>query len=706
MANFGYNFSVTGDCTNNGSGAIKILLSGGVEPYSIDWINPNIGTGDTKTGLNSGTYIVRVNDSLGDINNEFYINIIVSSGGCLNTNVISGTTCGENNGIISLTGTSNAYPITIKLFSGSTEIISGITYNGNLLFNNVPSGVLRAYYEDYGGCSGYSESFVINESSELDWGFYIVNDTLCYGNVGKLQITGLTGTAPYTYLWSNGQTGTTITGLTASTYSVTITDSYGCQKTKSAIVNNADALTIASITATTPSCFSADGTVTLKLTGGTGPFFYSGSNGSTLISYATEVTFTGFTPGNVTFLVTDATLCNTQGSVYLQAAAGFTVVNVLAQNSTCSVQGGVITANVLGNGPFTYTLIFPDSTSSSVTQVSPSIVFDNLNEGEYTIVIANTTGCEYSQIVNIYTEDKFSATTYVTGTTCGLNNGSMYVEVGTGYTGLLDYIIKKGDVAVVQYIDVAFSSVTFNNLSSGNYTLQIRDEDNCSIFRNFIILSSNSLDFNLVATSCGENNNEGTITTTIFNGTPPFTYLWSANAGNTTTQNLTGLSGGTYTVTVTDYSGCSVTKSVIIPCTPLVLGYVYLPIMSEGFTVTTNNERDFGTMVNEGFYELTSGNTNCVLSSATYTAFVEISGNTYTQSFFTGTTLSGVPTESQWIQSLETILSGITGVGSYTFDTVNNIVTVKSDCNGSEDDLKDSEFIFGLTIDYNINCIT
>ena len=74
MANFQYEFSVTGDCSSNGSGAIYISLSGGVEPYTIDWVNPNIGTGDYKTGLDAGVYIVRANDSLGDVNNEFYIN--------------------------------------------------------------------------------------------------------------------------------------------------------------------------------------------------------------------------------------------------------------------------------------------------------------------------------------------------------------------------------------------------------------------------------------------------------------------------------------------------------------------------------------------------------------------------------------------------------------------------------------------------------
>lgn len=706
MAEFQYSFSVTGDCSNVGAGAIEIFLSGGVEPYVVDWVSPNIGTGTTKSNLNAGTYIVRANDSLGDVNNEFYINIIVSSGGCLNAEAISGTTCGEDNGVITLSGTSSAYPITIKLFSGNTEILTATTGNGELSFSTVPSGAFRAFYSDIGGCSGYSETVIVSSSSALDWGFYVVDNTLCHGNTGKVQITGLTGTPPFTYLWSNGSTGTTISGLTAATYSVTITDSYGCSNTKAAIVNDAPALGVATITASTPSCFSANGTVTLTVTGGTGPFFYSGSNGTTLVTYATEVTFTGFTAGFATFQISDATLCSTIASTYLQAAAGFSVTDIFVKNSTCSSNGGTVTINVIGNGPYTYTLIYPDSTTNSVTQVSPSIVYDNLFDGEYTIVIENSTGCEYSQVFNVFTDDKFSVTTSVTGTTCGQNNGTCSVVVGTGYTDVLDYIVRRNNVPIIQYVDVAFSSVTFNNLTAGIYELEVRDQENCSIYRNFTILSSNSLDFILVPTTCGNNNNEGTITTTIFDGTAPYTFLWSANANYSTAQNLTGLSGGTYTVKVTDYSGCSVSKSVVVPCTPLVTGYVYLPVISTGFTVTLDSERDFSSMVYEGFYDLTSGNTNCVLSSATYTAFVEISGNTYEQSFFTGSTLSGVPTEAQWVQALETILSGVTGVGSYTFDTVNNRVTVKSNCDGTEDDLSDSEFVIGLTIDYDIYCET
>ena len=705
MANFQYEFSVTGDCSNNGSGAIYISLSGGVEPYTIDWVDPNIGTGSTKTGLDAGVYIVRANDSLGDVNNEFYINIIVSSGGCLSVSSVSATTCGQNNGVISISGQSTAYPITINLYSGDTIVQSAVTTNGELSFVNLAPGVYRTYYEDYGGCSGYSESVIVNSSTSVDYGFFVVDDTNCFGPTGKLQITGLTGSVPFTYLWSNGSTGTTITGLTASTYSVTVSDSAGCSVTKSVEVETADPLQIVSFQTVSPSCFAADGSVNIIITGGTGPFFYSGTNGTTLISYATNLIFTGFTPGTAIFTVTDSALCSVTGSVYLQPNAGFSVLSINTQNSICSASGGTISVNVLGNGPFIYTLVKPDLSTESFTTNLTTQNYTDLDSGEYTVIISNTNGCVFTQDVTLFTNDKFSITTTLSATTCGQDNGSCFVQVGTGYTGVLDMILTKNNIPVIQYIDVPQSAVTFNGLSSGSYTLQVRDEENCSVYQSFSISSSSSLDYGMESTSCGNSGSGGTITVSVFSGTPPFTYQWSDNVPiGQSGPSISNLTGGTFSVTVSDSSGCTLTRSVIVPCTPFIDGYQVVPVISSGFNTTVNNKRDFDTMVNEGFYDLTTGNTNCVLSAATYIATIEVSGNTYQQSFYTGTTLTDVPSESQWVDALESILSGITGVATYTVNPQTNIIEVKSDCDGNTDPLSDSEFIVGLRIEYNIIC--
>lgn len=266
-------------------------------------------------------------------------------------------------------------------------------------------------------------------------------------------------------------------------------------------------------------------------------------------------------------------------------------------------------------------------------------------------------------------------------------------------------ILTKNNIPVIQYIDVPQSAVTFNGLSSGSYTLQVRDEDNCSVYQSFSISSSSSLDYGMESTSCGDSGSGGTITVSVFSGTPPFTYQWSDNVPiGQSGPSISNLTGGTFSVTVSDSSGCTLTRSVIVPCTPFIAGYQVVPVISSGFNTTVNNKRDFDTMVNEGFYDLTTGNTNCVLSAATYIATIEVSGNTYQQSFYTGATLTDVPSESQWVDALESILSGITGVASYTVNPQTNIIEVKSDCDGNTDPLSDSEFIVGLRIEYNIIC--
>jgi hypothetical protein len=225
------------------------------------------------------------------------------------------------------------------------------------------------------------------------------------------------------------------------------------------------------------------------------------------------------------------------------------------------------------------------------------------------------------------------------------------------------------------------------------------------VYQSFSIGASNSLDFGMSSTSCGNTNSGGTINVSIFSGTPPFTYQWSDNVPITESgPSISNLTGGTYSLTVLDSSNCILTRNVTVPCTPFINDYQVIPIISSGFTTTVNNKRDFETMVNEGFYDLTTGNTNCVLVSAVYAATIEISGNTYEQNFYTGTTLTDVPTESEWVDALESILSGITGVLSYTVNPSTNTVEVKSFCDGNEDTLSDSEFIMGLRIQYNIIC--
>jgi len=125
-------------------------------------------------------------------------------------------------------------------------------------------------------------------------------DPLCNNAAnGTATVTAGGGTPGYTYLWSNTQTTPTATGLIASTYTVTVTDSQGCSTIANITLNNPPALA-ASATGVNPLCNGAsNGTATVTASGGTPAYTYAWSNSQT------TATATGLSVGTYTVTVTD-----------------------------------------------------------------------------------------------------------------------------------------------------------------------------------------------------------------------------------------------------------------------------------------------------------------------------------------------------------------------------------------------------------------
>ena len=98
MAAFNYILQITGDCQSNNGGAITIVPTGGTAPYTVQWTSPDLGQDtavlySSRYGLSADTYVIRVNDSTIPTNQEFYINIPVSSGVCASILGVQDTTC-------------------------------------------------------------------------------------------------------------------------------------------------------------------------------------------------------------------------------------------------------------------------------------------------------------------------------------------------------------------------------------------------------------------------------------------------------------------------------------------------------------------------------------------------------------------------------------------------------------------------------------
>jgi hypothetical protein len=709
MAGFSYFISITGDCSNSNSGAISILPTGGTPPYSVEWVNPYLGSNtailqpSVRTNLSAGTYSLRINDSTLPINSEFLVNIPVSDGVCASIVSVANTTCSLNNGSVTAQTDSSYSSTNFYLYDGSSNYItSAITTLSTVIFNSLSAGTYYIIAQDLGGCTGQTQYFVVQESSPFDFGLYVVPNAACGGSpIGKIFVTGQTGTPPYSYIWNNGEVTSVITGLTSGNYSVTVTDYYGCSVTKEGTVGQVSPVGFGSWEVDTPSCFGNNGVLTLTVTGGTAPYYYSASTGYVEISYSQTFVLGNLSPGDYSVQVTDAGLCSFVASTQILSPSSFSSVQVTGANSTCNSSNGSITITVTnGTFPFTYTLIYPTGDSQIISSNLTSYIFDNLSGGTYSVFVEDATSCSYNQIVTIVTENKFTITTSVIPSTGGLNNAQITVTKSSGGTAPFDYSLDDD----VDIIDTVASATTFTNVSQGYHLISVTDADGCVQSQGVFIEYSTPLLFSLYQVSCNTGN-EGKITAFISSGTPPFIFNWSNNViGNPQEITVTGLTAGTYSLTITDASGVSSTKTTEITCQELYASYQIYVMGSEEFQIDTGVKCGLLQLMNEGYQDITNDNDTCSLISAIFQTKVSVEpmGTILSDQFFTATTINQAPADNLWYDSIISLVSSIAGVTSVSIDPFTNQITIQTNEGSS---IQNQQISVELVIIYDTICV-
>jgi len=729
-----YNYSVTGDCSNTGSGAVSFNLTGSTPTVSPFSVSDATGQGllplsaatttYSVTGLTGGTYYAQLTDSSTE---KEVLNIYISTGTTATIDS-SNTTCGQNNGTI--TGfTSGVYGlVSFNLYDINDNLITtATTSNSYYEFTSLSAGTYYIVANDGGGCTGITASVILNPSSGLTYGAYVVDDASCLGSgSGKIFLTGLTPPlSAYTITWSPnalGQTGSTITGLTSGSYVATVTNPIGCTTSESFTVNTIPPLTSGGfITITQPSCFANDGEVEFIVVGGTAPYFFSGSSGQVEITFDTSVTFTGLSSGLYSFLVTDAGLCTIYDSVSLLTPNSFSTVAVTTTNSTCSANDGSINVLVDGGLSSATNLQISVSGTTGISQIglfgSSNETFYGLGSGTYIVTVVSA-GCTYTASTVINSVSLYSATTQVSGTTCGLNNGSLVVSASTGGTFPYTYSLtgpSNNPNTTISTVTSLFN--TFTNLAYGNYTLTIQDTSSPPCIQSYAvnIPYSQTVNFNLYPNQ-PLNGNDGSITAFITSGEPPFTLTWSGGtAGSQTGSTVTGLTAGTYSLTVTDASGCTLTKYTTLTGTKKYVEYLYYNVCDDTFTDSgLVTKRTIRAMYLEGFNDLTSGDTNCIINSATFSINAEVGGQSAETIFYTSSGSTDYPNDLLWAEAMSTILNEFVGISDVTIDLPSNRITIKTNCEEISKNcgpqtinpLQDTEIKVNLLIDYDISCVS
>lgn len=507
------------NCFGGSDGSINITIGGGTATYNFLWSDGN--TNEDRSGLNAGAFTVTVTDQHSCTVVQSFV---VGQPSQLTAGISKvDATCGNSNG--SATATNN----------GGT---GGVTYLWNTTATtqtiaNLSSGVYTVTITDVNGCTDNSTTTITNSSPPSITSF-IVDSVNCFaGNDGNINITVSGGLPSYNFLWNDANVSEDRTGLTASTYTVTVTDQNNCTAIQSFIVLQPAQL-IASITKLDATCGLNNGSASAGHTGGTGGVTYLWSNSSP------NQSITNLAANTYTVTITDIYSCTAQASATIinngiPVIASFTVDSV----SCFGGSDGSINITVSGGTP-TYSFLWNDGNTNEDRT--------GLGIGTYTVTVNDQNSCTTNQSFIVREPTQLTASITKVNATCGFNNGSASAN-HSGGTGGVIYLWNTFAV-----------SQSITNLAPNNYSVTVTDINGCTANASTIInnISGPSItSFNIDSVKCFSGN-DGAINITVGGGTPTYSFLW--NDGNTD-EDRTGLTAGTYTVTITDANSCTVVQA-------------------------------------------------------------------------------------------------------------------------------------------------
>lgn len=420
------------------------------------------------------------------------------------------------------------------LLAGSTYLWNDASTNPTLSVSSSGTYDVEVYYE---GCTILDDiSITVDPNPIISFTGVDIN---CNGdNTGEISATVTSGTGPFGYLWDTGATTSDLTGLTAGTYALDVTDDNGCTASDSfTLTEPTDALTSIISSSSDVVCFAeSNGSASVLASGGTPTYSYLWSNGQ-----STDI-LTSVVAGTYSVVVTDLNNCTSTSSVTITEPAELTGI-ISGTNSSCAgaADGEVSIAMSGGTGSYYYTW------SSGGTTGTES----NLDPGNYTVIVTDDNSCSFTDNITISQPQPLSLSITLDNATCnGFADGQASAVVAGG-TIPYSYDWSSGGTAISE-----------TGLIAGTFTITVTDDNNCTITNSFDITEPDLLVLSIDHTDIlcyGDAN--GTATANISGGTLDYEYEWS---NSLTTSGITGLSGGLFSLTLTDDNSCTISESVTI----------------------------------------------------------------------------------------------------------------------------------------------
>ena len=530
-------------CYGDSTGNINITISGGTINYTYSWSNGS--TNEDLTNAIAGTYYLSVTD--------------------LNSCVLLDTFIISEPSIISVNSTTTDASCFSYSDGNVTLSISGGTsgYSTDWGTNNptaLSAGTYNYIITDTNACT-FINSVTINQPNTITTIATTTNVSCNGSSDGTASISISGGTAGYITDWGTNNP----TALSVGTYNYTITDTNACNYTDSVIITEPLVLS-ATYTQTNVTCNGlADGSAFVNIAGGTTDYILSWDTLTYPLPFGLSVfnTPVGVPTGTYPFGVTDVNGCYFTDTITIIEPNPISVSELITNVSCNGGNDATVTLSISG-GTLGYTTDWGTNNPQA------------LSTGTYNYTITDTNSCTYNNSVTV--TEPLTLTSSISATdlsTCLISNGAINLSVNGGISPY-SYLWNNSD-----------TTEDLTNLSAGNYSVIISDMNGCSDSNNILVNQpSNGLSISLNANtingyeiSCYGGNN-GNIITNTSGGVGNLTFVW--NSGDTT-QNISNLTAGNYSVTITDSVGCSLSDNITLT-EPYAISSVYstTPVLCNG----------------------------------------------------------------------------------------------------------------------------
>jgi hypothetical protein len=512
-------------CNTSIAAEAIVLPTTGIAPFTYLWSNG--ATTDTTSFTHSGIISVVITDSTG-CQYTAVSSIIKKGEFSANISDISNVKCyGDSTGSATVT-TTIPFPTSFTWSNGASTPTA----------TNLSAGIYSVTVTDVDGCEARATGEV-RQPTPIEIKSNQINQPSCIGSFnGLISVFADGGVPPYSFLWQDGSTLKTITGLVAGNYNITVTDAFGCTSDKTFTLNEPELFTAVIDHLNESGENANNGKALILPSGGAPPYTFTWSDGVNTRDRDQ------MKPGYYNVTITDIKGCSLLKDVYIAPYnCDIVIQDVILHHVDCNGSATGFVSPLVQGGIPPLSYLWSDGSGASELR--------NVKSGYYTLTIKDSLGCTTNGFFKINQPPPFKRTMTVTDASSAEIPDGKVKFVFSGGTPPYQLVLDAGDT-ITSYTGI----ITLDDQANGLHNYITTDAHGCVISELFVI--------NLIGCALSPTNvviqdvkcyggSDAAICIKIKNATGPYELFWDDESSELCRFDLTA---GQYNLHVSDSLGC------------------------------------------------------------------------------------------------------------------------------------------------------